>query len=77
MLSITPSSLVLFFPPPAAFPELGEALLDLLMEVINIAPAQEGVIELPGGFDCTTALIKDTQIVFGPQTGVWYCLDPG
>jgi hypothetical protein len=49
---------------------LGKTLLNLLMEVINIAPAQEGVVELPGGFDCTTALIKDTQIVFGPQTGV-------
>ena len=58
------------YPAGSAFPELGEALLDLLMEVVNIAPAQEGVVELPGGFDCTTALIKDTQIVFGPQTGV-------
>jgi hypothetical protein len=28
------------------------------------------MVELPGGFDCTTPLIKDTQIVFGPQTGV-------
>src|SRR5262245_60960748 len=41
------------------------------MEVINIAPAQEGVVELPGGFDCTATLIKDTQIVFCPQTGVF------
>ena len=40
------------------------------MEVVNIAPAQQGVVELLGRFDGTTAFIKDTQIVFGPQTGV-------
>jgi hypothetical protein len=54
----------------SAFPELGQALLNLLMEVANIAPTQEGMVELPGGFDCTTPLIKDTQIVLGPQTGI-------
>src|SRR5262245_60241951 len=41
------------------------------MEVINIAPAQDGVVELPSGFDCAATLIKDTQIVFRPQTGVF------
>ena len=46
-------------------------MLNLLLEVINIAPAQEGVVELPGGFDCTATLIKDTQIVFGPQICVF------
>src|SRR5437763_15340888 len=53
-----------------ALPELSEALFDLLMEVVNVALAQEGVVDLPGCFDFTTALIEDTQIVFGPQTGV-------
>src|SRR5262249_4422130 len=58
------------YPACPALPELGEALFDLLMQVVNVAPAQEGVVELLSGFDCTAALIKDTQIVFGPQTGV-------
>src|SRR5215831_19154781 len=67
------------YPVCLALPELGEALLDLFMEVVNIAPAQQSVVELLGGFDCTTALIKDTQIVFCPQTGIlnvpWILVD--
>ena len=58
---------------------LGEALLDLLMEIVNITPAQEGMVELLGCFDFTATLIKDTQIVFRPQTGVlgiaWILVD--
>src|SRR5262245_17093538 len=49
------------------------------MKVVNITPTQEGMVELLGCFDFTTTLIKDTQIVFRPQTGVlgipWILVD--
>ena len=50
--------------------ELRQAFFDLLMEVIDVAPAPQGVIELPGYVGFTAALIEDTQIVFRPQTGI-------
>ena len=55
---------------PAPLAELRQALFDLLMEVIDVAPAPQGVIELPGYSGFTAALIEDTQIVFRPQTGI-------